>query len=243
MNFSSFLRPQAYPPFALVILNQPITFNYFERLKNSCAYCICADGGFSRVVDYANHHKVNLSSLTPNMIVGDLDSIRGEDLAFASKHGVGINRAPSQDLSDFQKCINALKSCQPAITNVITIGALGGRFDHTAAAISVLHESLELRIFLVSDRSLLFLLPKVRLYWASQVMNNLHVCTLSRERPLLRSIQRSKDQPAESYHLLARSFVARQVLNIISVSLKNSLITHCFPRSPRVVHGQARQHL
>lgn len=166
INFSPFLRraneSPGTSPFVLVILNQPLTSPHFEHLRATCAYCICADGGLSRVMDYAKGHNLAPSALLPDLLVGDLDSVRPEDLAAAVEHRVEITKMPSQDHNDFQKCIQALEARQSTIENILVLGALGGRFDHSAAAISVLHEHPTLSIFLLSDHSMVTLLPKVR---------------------------------------------------------------------------------
>ena len=92
-------------------------------------YIICADGG-------ANHaYKMNI---TPNYIIGDLDSINKEIIDFYKKQNVLFEEFPSKkNETDSELCILLSKSLNAS--KIDLFGTLGGRIDHTLANINLLY--------------------------------------------------------------------------------------------------------
>ncbi|KZF20736.1 Thiamin pyrophosphokinase [Xylona heveae TC161] len=140
-----YMKQGSKAKFALLILNQPITdIPVFERLWENAAVKICADGGANRLHDLLLDRGL---SFTPNIIHGDLDSLRSEVEqyyqdkpqppipSFASSSPststvptVEISKDPDQYSSDFTKCLKRLARF-PEPMDVIALGGLGGRVD------------------------------------------------------------------------------------------------------------------
>ncbi|CAL4950129.1 unnamed protein product [Urochloa decumbens] len=101
----------------------------------------------------------------PEIIEGDMDSIRPEVKLFYSSQGSKISdKSHNQETTDLHKCISRIHHHTPdhekANLCVLVTGALGGRFDHEAANINVLYLFSDMRIVLLSDDCLIRLLPR-----------------------------------------------------------------------------------
>ncbi len=103
-------------------------------------FIVCADGG-------AN--KARKLGIIPDVIIGDLDSIAPATRTFYSE--VKTIRVESQDSTDLEKALDYLLKYH--YRNVVVIGAMGGRPDHSYANFSILkkyHKRLHL-LFLDSS--------------------------------------------------------------------------------------------
>lgn len=101
----------------------------------------------------------------PDVIKGDMDSIREEVLNFYAKLGCdAIDESNDQDTTDLHKCISHISNLTPDVEKsnlcVLVTGALGGRFDHEAGNINVICRFSSMRIILLSDDCLIQVLPK-----------------------------------------------------------------------------------
>lgn len=101
----------------------------------------------------------------PDVIKGDLDSVRPEVKEYYSNMGTQIvDESHDQDTTDLHKCVAFIteNSAIPNKSNlcIFALGALGGRFDHEMGNINVLHLFPNNRIILLSDDCLIFLLPR-----------------------------------------------------------------------------------
>ena len=73
----------------------------------------------------------------PHLLVGDLDSISPEALAYCEAQGTRIVRhPPEKDETDAELAL--LEACRLGATHIILLGALGGRVDHALANIQLL---------------------------------------------------------------------------------------------------------
>jgi thiamine pyrophosphokinase len=162
----------------LLILNQPIAhFDAFARLWKHTGYRICADGGANRlfdmfqgdiatqreeyvgtVRDFCGKVVADLVQL-PDVIHGDLDSLRDDVRAYYASHGVDVSQDPDQYSTDFGKTMNKISSRR---RDVLVLGTLAGRVDQ---GLGLLHEMireetkhLSLRLWLFSETSLSFIL-------------------------------------------------------------------------------------
>ena len=89
---------------------------------------ICADGG-------ARH--LDALGLTPDVIIGDMDSLSPEILHRCEEHGSRILRYPREkDETDLQLALEYALNFRP--DEILVFGCLGGRVDHTLAGISLL---------------------------------------------------------------------------------------------------------
>ncbi|KAJ3285655.1 cAMP-dependent protein kinase subunit [Borealophlyctis nickersoniae] len=98
----------------------------------------------------------------PDHIRGDLDSLRPEVGEWYADHGTTVTRVDDQDTTDFQKCLAIIEEVEAGRGEkheIIVLGALSGRFDHTMASIHTLFLVPEPRMmYLVSGESIAFLL-------------------------------------------------------------------------------------
>jgi len=78
-----------------------------------------------------------LHGLAPHAIVGDLDSVTPETLAFFGERSL-LHREPDQDAFDLEKCLGLVLAHAPEGTPVKIAGAFGGRLDHTLANLMLL---------------------------------------------------------------------------------------------------------
>jgi len=154
----------------LVLLNYHLP-RFSPILWDQASLHVCADGGANRLydelplwfpdddpADVRQRHK-------PDVIKGDLDSIRPEVKEYYSQMGVKIiDESHDQDTTDLHKCVIFIRDCVPDLDKnhikLLVLGGLGGRFDHEAANINVLYTFANvLRIVLLSEESSLTLLP------------------------------------------------------------------------------------
>lgn len=128
--------------------------NYLEHLEDF--QVICADGGANAA--YA-------MGITPQQVVGDMDSIRPGLLEEYAAKGVAIDRHPAhKDETDTEL---AVEYClEKGFDAVLLFGALGSRFDHSFGNLYLLNRLLKAgvrgeivnennRIFLVKDSAVL----------------------------------------------------------------------------------------
>ena len=86
-------------------------------------YVICADKGF----EYANK-----AGIKPNLVVGDFDSYKENN--FENYETITLNS--HKDDTDTMHSIDL--ALERGYKSILILGALGGRFDHTFANVSVL---------------------------------------------------------------------------------------------------------
>jgi thiamine pyrophosphokinase len=127
---------------ALILANgNPPSKSLFKKYLLSADWFICADGGANTALRYAS---------TPNLIVGDFDSIRKETLhAFRN---VPQRKQKAQNSTDLEKALSA--AIQKKCTEIIVMGATGGRLDHAIGNLSALAKfSKKASIKFVDDSS------------------------------------------------------------------------------------------
>ncbi|KAJ9187766.1 hypothetical protein P3X46_003187 [Hevea brasiliensis] len=149
--------------YVLVLLNQ--------RLPRTAQLRLCADGGANRVYDempllFPHEDALDVRHrYKPDVIKGDMDSIRTEVLDFYTSLGTKVvDESHDQDTTDLHKCISYIRDFTPNLDKsnlcILVAGALGGRFDHEAGNINVLYRFSTMRIILISDDCLIYLLPR-----------------------------------------------------------------------------------
>ena len=130
---------------------------------------LCADGGANRLFDAAPGWAPDTPpdaarrARLPAAVVGDLDSLRPDVRDFYEKEGVAIvDRGHDQETTDLQKCLAfAAADPRPSPSSpLLALGALGGRLDHTRAALSLMHADAHAgRLVLAGDGSLARCVP------------------------------------------------------------------------------------
>ncbi|XP_023515266.1 thiamine pyrophosphokinase 1 isoform X1 [Cucurbita pepo subsp. pepo] len=170
---SSTSSPAGHPPsstYALVLLNQSLP-KFTPLLWKHAKLRLCADGGANRVFDelplLLPHQDATdiRNSYKPDVIRGDMDSIRTEVLEFYAKQGTKIfDESEDQDTTDLHKCVAYILQSMPNQEEsnlcILVAGALGGRFDHEMGNVNVLCRFSSTRIILLSDDCLIHLLPR-----------------------------------------------------------------------------------
>ena len=122
-----------------IILNGEIK-NYDKTkeiiIRENYDFIIGADGG-------CNHlYKMNI---TPNYIIGDLDSINNDLVDYYKSKEVIFKTYPShKDETDSEICIYLAKELKAK--EIDFYGALGGRIDHTLANIGLMHYVRQMNI-------------------------------------------------------------------------------------------------
>ncbi|XP_044502678.1 thiamine pyrophosphokinase 1-like isoform X1 [Mangifera indica] len=156
--------------YALIVLNQRLP-RFAPLLWDRAQLRLCADGGANRVYDefpqFFPHEDAShvRNRYKPDLIKGDMDSIRKEVLEFYASLGTKvIDESHDQDTTDLHKCVAYIRDFTPNLEKsnlcILVAGALGGRFDHEAGNINVLYRFSTMRIILLSDDCLIHLLPK-----------------------------------------------------------------------------------
>jgi thiamine pyrophosphokinase len=130
---------------ALILANgKPPSKRLFNIYFQSAAWFICADGG-ANTAAYFN--------CSPDLIIGDLDSIKKETLAFFKK--VDVRELKDQNSTDLEKALTA--ALQKRYKEIVVLGATGGRLDHAIGNLSALAKfSPKARITFVDDTGKFF---------------------------------------------------------------------------------------
>ena len=111
---------------ALILANgNPPSKRLFQKYLASADWFICADGGANTAVRFG---------CAPNLIIGDLDSVKIETLIHFRKSEV--KKLKDQNSTDLEKALTAAirKKC----TEIVVLGATGGRLDHAIGNLSAL---------------------------------------------------------------------------------------------------------
>jgi len=102
--------------------------NKARTLLRSDDFIICADGGA--------RHALALG-LTPNLVIGDMDSIQKDQWQALEKAGVAIELFPrDKNETDLELAINRAVEFKPK--EIIVVAALGGRLDQTIGNLALL---------------------------------------------------------------------------------------------------------
>ncbi|PIN11317.1 Thiamine pyrophosphokinase [Handroanthus impetiginosus] len=154
--------------YVLVILNQHLP-RFTPLIWKHAQLHMCADGGANRLYDELPLLFPDEDALAvrirykPDVIKGDMDSVRDDVLGFYKNLGTEVvNASDDQDTTDLHKCVAYIQDL-PNLKNqnicILVAGALGGRFDHEVGNINVLCRFSSMRIILLSDDCLIQLLP------------------------------------------------------------------------------------
>jgi thiamine pyrophosphokinase len=112
---------------------------------------LAADGGLDHAL---------AAGLHPAGLVGDLDSVTQEGLAWATEHATISRHDPAKDATDTELALDMAAELNPARLTLMAGG--GDRLDHTLAALGAL------------ARPELTAVPVLEAWWGSQRMRVLH---------------------------------------------------------------------
>lgn len=142
---------------ALILLNQPFSLQILSVLWSATSWHACADGGANRLHDLARTRQNGLELFKPDIVRGDLDSLRPDVRDAFTALNVPIERDPDQYATDLMKCLSVVPD---HITEVVLLGGLSGRLDQTVHVLALLHRLRHerRRIFAITDDSLAWVL-------------------------------------------------------------------------------------
>lgn len=107
-------------------------YGFCHDIVRTADRIICADGG--------TRHAINMG-LTPNAIIGDMDSSSGQYIEYFRKKGVEVVQySADKDKTDTHICVEFAMAFS---TEIILLGATGSRIDHMIANISLLKLGIE----------------------------------------------------------------------------------------------------
>ncbi|KAG9558414.1 thiamine pyrophosphokinase, partial [Aureobasidium melanogenum] len=157
-------KDQAKP--ALIILNQPIAdTNVLGRLWNHTSYHLCADGGANQLYDlFTQNDPSQLDQYLPNIIHGDLDSLREDVKSYYKGRNVEVTKDPDQYSTDFGKAIKQVLREQPWQRNFLVLGTIAGRLDQGIGLLSEIYREQNseqhpnIRFWLFSESNISFTL-------------------------------------------------------------------------------------
>ncbi|WP_020042936.1 thiamine diphosphokinase [Salipiger mucosus] len=104
---------------------------------------VAADGGARALLR---------AGVTPDAVIGDMDSLTAEDAARIPQER--YHRIDEQDSTDFDKCLRNISA-----PLVLGAGFLGARIDHQLAAMTVLCQRADRRCILVGEDDVVALAP------------------------------------------------------------------------------------
>ncbi|KAM0750170.1 putative KEX1 protein [Meredithblackwellia eburnea MCA 4105] len=158
---STLLEKNAERPNALVILNTPLVHqDLFRKIWAAASVRYCADGGANRLFDHfsgaggardGGKDEDERAEFLPDLIRGDLDSLRNDVREYYASKGVRIDHDPDQYSTDLNKCVSSLVEYEKEKVGgkehqLILLGGLSGRLDqtiHTINALSLLEKERE----------------------------------------------------------------------------------------------------
>lgn len=125
---------------------------FYQCILSEAGFIICADGG-------ARH--AGKMGIRPDVVLGDFDTLTARELEELERSGTRIIRYPrDKDYTDTHLAL--LQALKMEFTDIIILGALGGRLDHTLANVMLLAipEAVEARIRIMDPGQEIFLVKK-----------------------------------------------------------------------------------
>ncbi|KAK0050651.1 thiamine pyrophosphokinase 1-like isoform X2 [Biomphalaria pfeifferi] len=154
----AFLMPEAGLKIAFIILNHHTDFHLIKHLWKKSVFTAVVDGAVNHL-----HSSISQEQYLPSIITGDFDSADPDLLEYYKNHKVPVVATPDQDETDFTKCLRIVVDKMGTCSQILAVGAFGGRMDHTFANVNTLYTALKLTkipVLLVADNSMSVLLDK-----------------------------------------------------------------------------------
>ncbi len=120
-----------HPKRVVIIANGDLEdLDFYQRLIKADDFIVCVDGGSGHALDLG---------LKPDLVIGDLDSLRADDQVKIKQLKPQLIKHPAaKDKSDLELAIDKAVEMQP--DQILIIGALGGaRADHAFVNLLLLH--------------------------------------------------------------------------------------------------------
>ncbi|KAF8557455.1 thiamine pyrophosphokinase Thi80 [Imleria badia] len=144
---------------ALIILNQPFSLPLLDTVWNACSWRCCADGGANRLYDLlgeAGNTELLRNLYTPDLIKGDLDSLREDVREYYSTKALPVLQDLDQDTTDLMKCIETLEEKERMEGHkyeTVILGGFSGRLDQTIHLLSHIYKIRQIRsrVYVITD--------------------------------------------------------------------------------------------
>jgi len=112
---------------ALIVSNgHPVHRRLFGALRERSCHLVALDGGLETLRRW---------NITPEHVVGDLDSVSAMTLKWARQAGAKVHRRPSPDVPDVSKGLELCRSL--GFRNLAIVGFAGDRPDHMLATFEI----------------------------------------------------------------------------------------------------------
>eukprot|EP00118_Oscarella_pearsei_P012346 m.90370 g.90370 ORF g.90370 m.90370 type:complete len:246 (+) comp36644_c0_seq3:12-749(+) len=157
----SYLEDPQSSSYALIMLQTAvgISKDEFSRLWDNAVIRVCADGAANQLLEY-------YSSVIPDLICGDLDSVHDVTLEHYRFLECDVKRDTCQDSTDFTKCVRELfrqrATGKIKFDTILVLCSTDGRLDHILAIVQTLYLTHRMEpdtaIVLVCSNSLSFLM-------------------------------------------------------------------------------------
>ncbi|MDF2523964.1 MAG: thiN [Clostridiales bacterium] len=122
---------------ALIVCNGSIRdYTYYKEYFDKAELIIGADGGAKHLLEFG---------VMPHILMGDFDSIASKDLEKFKQLGIEIMKFPvEKDMTDAELAVEYAIS--KGYKNIILLGVLGTRVDHSLSNIMLLKKMLDVGI-------------------------------------------------------------------------------------------------
>ena len=154
MDFESLLNGQTDIE-AIVVINAEPLPACLPLMWRKAKLKICADGGADLLL------RAFGTTLMPDLILGDLDSITSSTRQVWDELRVPIEREIDQDSTDLEKCLRRIPySTLP----ILIVGGVGGRLDQTLGVINCIYKEVienKRQTILVGGETLAYLIPPI----------------------------------------------------------------------------------
>jgi thiamine pyrophosphokinase len=111
----------------IVFLNGEMPKRILRSFPLEHCYKICADGA-------AN--KLKTINITPNIILGDFDSIKKSTIEYYKKMKIEMRKIDEQETTDFEKSL--MYAVENGLNDILIFGAISRRPDHTLNNFSIM---------------------------------------------------------------------------------------------------------
>ena len=190
-----------------------------RRVAGEAECVIAADGAA---------HKAVLLGITPDIVCGDFDSARLDEVKAAFPH-VEIVPTPRQDAADLEKAIELAR--QRGASQIALLGATGGRIDHTLTSFSLLRAYADrLPICLLDEASVVRALASGQSFtFASVLGETVSLVTFELSNVSLSGVQWPLDRFALAPGTLGVSNVAQDTRVVVHAHTGSVFLIHFSP--------------
>ncbi|OPX42355.1 thiamine pyrophosphokinase [Ruminiclostridium hungatei] len=138
---------------AVIVCNGSIRdYEVIRTFFNKYDYVISVDGGAAHL---------RRLGIVPDMLLGDFDSAQKEDIEYFKGLGIQVAQFPAEkDMTDSELAIE--KALELGANEVVFIGAVGTRFDHSMANIFLLKKLMDKKVkaYIADEHNLIYMFDK-----------------------------------------------------------------------------------